>query len=132
MKNNFDAIVLGVGSMGSATCYQLASRGYRVLGLEQFEIPHELGSHAGQSRIIRKAYFEHPDYVPLLERAYENWKQLEAGTGSQVYFKTWGVNMYATLITAINAAVPCGRVVTNRVSSICQRRAVAQRLFRAT
>ena len=88
MKNNFDAIVLGVGSMGSATCYQLASRGYRVLGLEQFEIPHELGSHAGQSRIIRKAYFEHPDYVPLLERAYENWKQLEAGTGSQVYFKT--------------------------------------------
>jgi sarcosine oxidase len=88
MANEFDVIVLGVGSMGSATCYQLASRGVSVLGLEQFSIPHDQGSHAGQSRIIRKAYFEHADYVPLLERAYENWKQLEVTTGSQVYFPT--------------------------------------------
>ncbi len=85
---NFDVIVLGVGSMGSASCYQLAQRGHSVLGLEQFDIPHELGSHAGQSRIIRKAYAELPDYVPLLERAYQNWKTLEDQTGSQVYFKT--------------------------------------------
>jgi sarcosine oxidase len=59
-----------------------------VLGLEQFDIPHELGSHAGQSRIIRKAYFEHPDYVPLLERAYKNWQSLEEETGAQLYVKT--------------------------------------------
>src|SRR5215471_17837504 len=87
-RKNFDAIVLGVGSMGSATCYFLAQRGYRVLGIEQFDIPHDLGSHLGQSRIIRKAYSEHPDYVPLLERAYQNWKSLEEKTGSQLYFKT--------------------------------------------
>lgn len=74
--------------MGAATCYRLAERGYKVLGLEQFDIPHTQGSHAGQSRIIRKAYFEHPDYVPLLERAYRNWQQLEVQTGKQVYFKT--------------------------------------------
>jgi sarcosine oxidase len=84
----FDVIVLGVGSMGSATCHFLAQRGHRVLGLEQFDIPHEFGSHTGQSRIIRMAYAEHPDYVPLLVRAYENWKALEDQTGSQVYFKT--------------------------------------------
>lgn len=84
----YDVIVLGVGSMGAATCYHLARQGYKVLGLEQFDIPHELGSHAGQSRIIRKAYAEHPDYVPLLERAYHNWKILESETGIQVYFKT--------------------------------------------
>ncbi|MCA6463053.1 MAG: FAD-dependent oxidoreductase, partial [Chitinophagaceae bacterium] len=88
IPTQFDVIVLGVGSMGAATCYQLAERGYKVLGLEQFDIPHELGSHGGQSRIIRKAYAEHPDYVPLLERAYQNWKSLEAITGEQVYFKT--------------------------------------------
>jgi sarcosine oxidase len=88
MASIFDVIVLGIGSMGSATCYQLASRGVSVLGLEQFSIPHDQGSHAGQSRIIRKAYFEHADYVPLLERAYENWKQLEALTEKQVYFPT--------------------------------------------
>jgi sarcosine oxidase len=58
------------------------------LGLEQFDIPHELGSHAGQSRIIRKAYGEGSDYVPLLERAYKNWLDLESETGSQVYYKT--------------------------------------------
>ncbi len=87
-ERNFDVIVLGVGSMGSATCFQLAQRGHKVLGLEQFDIPHELGSHSGQSRIIRKAYAELPDYVPLLERAYQNWKALEDQTGSQVYFRT--------------------------------------------
>lgn len=74
--------------MGSATCYSLSKRGYNVLGVEQFTISHQYGSHAGQSRIIRKAYFEHPDYVPLLERAYENWKTLEEESGEQVYFKT--------------------------------------------
>lgn len=88
MRQSFDVIVLGVGSMGAAACYQLASRGHRVLGLEQFDIPHDQGSHAGQTRIIRKAYFEHPDYVPLLERAYQNWSALEEVSGSQVYFRT--------------------------------------------
>ena len=76
-QTNYDVIVLGVGSMGSSACYYLAKRGVRVLGLEQFDVPHELGSHAGQSRIIRKAYGEGTDYVPLLERAYHNWKSLE-------------------------------------------------------
>lgn len=87
--NQYDVIVAGTGSMGSAACYFLAARGYKVLGLEQFDtVPHENGSHAGQSRIIRKAYFEHPDYVPLLQRAYANWQQLEELTGEQVYFRS--------------------------------------------
>lgn len=88
VEKHFDVIVLGVGSMGSSTCFHLAKQGASVLGIEQFDIPHELGSHGGQSRIIRKAYFEHPDYVPLLIRAYENWAALEKLTGAQVYFKT--------------------------------------------
>ena len=87
-SNHYDVIVIGVGSMGAAACWYLARHDYKVLGLEQFDIPHEQGSHAGQSRIIRKAYFEHSDYVPLLERAYHNWKELEAKTSSQVYYKT--------------------------------------------
>ena len=86
--DKFDIIVIGVGSMGSSACYHLSKRGYKVLGLEQFCITHENGSHTGQSRIIRKAYFEHPDYVPLLSRAYKGWKELEEETGEQIYFKT--------------------------------------------
>ena len=86
--NHYDVIVTGVGSMGAAACWYLAKRNYKVLGLEQFDIPNEQGSHAGQSRIVRKAYFEPSDYVPLLERAYHNWKELEFETSSQVYYKT--------------------------------------------
>jgi len=87
-QTSFDVIVIGVGSMGSSACYHVASRGYNVLGLEQFDISHEFGAHAGQSRIIRKAYFENSDYVPLLTRAYENWATLEQETGKKLYFKT--------------------------------------------
>jgi sarcosine oxidase len=87
-QTHYDIIVLGVGSMGSSSCYYLAKQGIKVLGLEQFDIPHEFGSHTGQSRIIRKAYFEHSDYVPLLKRAYRNWKHLEKITSTKVYFQT--------------------------------------------
>lgn len=87
-SNAFDAIVIGVGSMGAAACYHLAKRGLRVLGLEQFDIPNALSSHHGQTRIIRKAYGESPEYVPLLQQAYENWQALERETGTRVYYQT--------------------------------------------
>jgi len=73
----FDVIVLGVGGMGSAACFELARRGRRVLGLEQFPLVHELGSSHGQTRIIRTAYYEDPNYVPILRRAWERWYELE-------------------------------------------------------
>lgn len=87
----YDAIVIGLGAMGSATLDQLARRGLRVLGLEQFGIPHDQGSSGGDTRLIRKAYFEHPDYVPLLERAYANWVDLESRRSEQVLFRTGAV-----------------------------------------
>jgi sarcosine oxidase len=80
-ENHFDVIVLGCGGMGSATLFELARRGRRVLGLEQFDLVHNLGSSHGHTRVIRKAYYEHPDYVPLVQRAYERWYQLEQITG---------------------------------------------------
>jgi sarcosine oxidase len=84
----FDVIVIGVGTMGSAACYNLASRGYNVLGIEQFDIPNEMSSHTGQSRIIRKAYFEHPDYIPLLEKAYDKWREFEKLTATKLFYQT--------------------------------------------
>ncbi|MBU88672.1 MAG: N-methyl-L-tryptophan oxidase [SAR202 cluster bacterium] len=75
--SDFDAIVVGIGSMGSSTLYHLAQRRKKVLGIEQFGIPHELGSYHGESRIIRLAYYEDPSYVPLLKRAYELWFLLQ-------------------------------------------------------
>src|SRR3712207_1467151 len=77
----YDAIVVGVGGMGSAACYHLARRGLRALGLERFDIPHAMGSSHGITRIIRLAYYEHPSYVPLLLRAFELWDELERDSG---------------------------------------------------
>src|SRR5262245_63939073 len=84
-EQRFDAIVLGVGGMGSAALFELARRGRRVLGLEQFAPGHDRGSSHGQTRVIRKAYYEHPDYVPLLHRAYERWYDLEQRRGRRLF-----------------------------------------------
>ena len=92
MPDHYDAIVLGVGGMGSAAVYQLARRGKRVLGIEQFDVPHALGSSHGISRIIRLAYYEHPSYVPLLRRAYELWRELEAGFGERLLHITGSID----------------------------------------
>jgi sarcosine oxidase len=83
-----DAIVLGVGGVGSAACLHLARRGLRVIGLDRFPPGHDRGSSHGSTRIIRLAYFEHPDYVPLLSRAYALWESLAAETGEQLYVET--------------------------------------------
>ena len=88
----YDVIVIGMGAMGSATVYELASRGLRVLGLERFDIPHDRGSSHGVSRIIRLAYSEHPSYVPLLRRAYERWRELESAAGEKLLHITGSVD----------------------------------------
>src|SRR3954471_9128830 len=80
----YDTIVVGLGAMGSATAYHLARRGERVLALEQFRPGHTLGSSHGDSRIIREQYFEHPQYVPLVQRAYTLWRELEEETGGHL------------------------------------------------
>jgi sarcosine oxidase len=91
MPNNFDAIVIGVGAMGASTCFHLAGHGVKTLGLEQFDIPHTRGSSHGDSRMIRKAYFEHPNYVPLLHRAYALWDELEAISRRRLLHRVGGI-----------------------------------------
>jgi len=76
--------VIGLGAMGSAALFHLARRGKRVLGIEQFELGHDRGSSHGESRAIRLGHFEHPSYVPLARRAYENWRELERLAGEKV------------------------------------------------
>lgn len=80
-SRNYDVIVLGAGGVGAAALWQFAQRGVRVLGLDRFAPPHELGSSHGQTRIIRQAYFEHADYVPLLLESYRLWEELERFAG---------------------------------------------------
>ena len=89
----YDVIVLGLGAMGSAAAQHLAERGERVLGIEQFTAAHDLGSSHGGSRMIRQAYFESPDYIPLLLRAYELWRKVERDSGTRLLHITGGLNI---------------------------------------
>ncbi len=77
----YDTIIVGLGGMGSATAYYLATQGQRVLGLDMHQPGHDLGSSHGHHRIIREAYFEAPEYVPYVQRAYKLWTELEEDSG---------------------------------------------------
>ncbi len=90
--DRYDVVVIGVGGMGSATSYHLARRGLDVLGLERYDIPHTMGSSHGITRIIRRAYYEHPSYIPLVERAYDLWDDLAAETGREVIHRTGSID----------------------------------------
>ena len=93
MPTTHDVIVVGVGAMGAAASWQLARRGVRILGIEQFGLVHSMGSSHGHTRMIRMAYYEHPDYVPLLRRAYELWDELEQDSNEKILHRTGGIYM---------------------------------------
>jgi sarcosine oxidase len=104
---SFDVVVVGLGAMGSATLCHLAELGHRVLGIEQFQPGHALGSSHGDSRIIREQYFEHPLYVPLVQRAYDLWQELEERSGERLMTITGGLMI----------GPPDGMVVTGTIRS---------------
>jgi sarcosine oxidase len=89
----YDIAIVGLGAMGSAAAWQLARRGSRVIGFDRFTPPHAFGSTHGHTRIIREAYFEHPLYVPLVQRAYELWSDLSACAGEPLFRQTGGLTI---------------------------------------
>src|ERR1051326_7317908 len=100
---DFDVIVCGLGAMGSAASYHLSRAGLKVLGLDSFQPPHDRGSSHGKTRIIREAYFEHPSYVPLVQRAYELWTELESKSDRKLLLQTGGL-----MIGQANGALVAG------------------------
>lgn len=89
----YDVAVAGLGSMGSMAAWILASRGHKVIGFDRFRPPHPNSSHVGLSRIIREAYYEQPYYIPIVQRAYALWEELERLTGTRIYQRTGGLMM---------------------------------------
>ena len=93
-RRDWDAIVVGLGAIGSGAAYWLSTRfGDRVLGLEQFDLDHANGASQDHSRIIRYAYHR-PDYVRLARRAYESWAAVEAEADSTVVTITGGLDLW--------------------------------------
>lgn len=87
----YEVGIVGLGAMGSMTALELSRRGKRVIGWDRFRPPHALGSSTGKSRIIREAYFEHPQYVPLVQRAYLKWAELERESRTALLTPTGGL-----------------------------------------
>lgn len=102
MKNHYKVIVLGLGAMGSAATYQLAKKGVKVLGIDQFSPPHKLGSSHGDTRITRLAIGEGEQYTPLVLRSHEIWREIEKETGREILVTTGGLIISSGAKTAIN------------------------------
>ncbi len=113
-----DIIVIGTGGIGSAALWHLARRGVRVLGLDRFPVAHARGSSHGQTRLIRQAYYEHADYVPLLQRAYALWRELE-----------WQVERPLLVESGlVMAGPPEGAVIAGALDSARQHRLAVEHL----
>jgi monomeric sarcosine oxidase len=117
----YDVIVVGLGGVGSAAAWHLARRKARVLGLDQYPPAHDRGSSHGQTRVIRQAYFEHPDYVPLLLRAYDLWRELEQRQGQKLLFQ----------VGLLQVGPPQGVVIPGVLRSAAEHRLVVEKLTAA-
>ncbi|HVW92131.1 MAG TPA: N-methyl-L-tryptophan oxidase [Devosia sp.] len=116
--SDFDVAVIGLGAMGAHAVQQLAARGLRVIGIERFGPLNDRGSSHGDSRIIRLGYFEDPSYVPLLRRAYANWRALEARSGEALL----------TITGVLQIGRPTGHVVAGVLES-CRMHGIAHELL---
>lgn len=110
MPGRYDVAVIGLGAAGSSALLSLARRGLRVVGLDRFSPPHNLGSSHGRSRIIRQAYYESPAYVPLVQLAWERWLGLERDSGRALLTPTGGLMLGA----------PDGELVQGAAASAAQ------------
>jgi len=105
----YDVVVAGLGGFGSSAAFHAARRGLRVLGLDPRPGAHSEGASHGESRIVRRVYFEGAAYVPLLMRTYELWDELRRPDGEPMLLRTGGL-----FIGAADSRVLAGSVATAR------------------
>lgn len=105
MISTFDVAILGTGTMGSAAAYFLSKSGLKVIAFERFRVVHEMGSHTGSTRIIRHAYHESPDYVPLVLRSDQLWLELEKLMDKQLLIRTGGMDLGPKEGTVVDQAL---------------------------
>lgn len=87
MKNYFDTIVIGLGALGVSTLFQLSKFNGSILGIDQYTSPNTFSSHGGDSRITRQAIAEGEEYVDLVLRSNEIWKEIEKETNQKILYQ---------------------------------------------
>ena len=122
----YDAIVVGLGALGSSALFHVASRSRRVLGIDAFDPPHTLGSTHGRSRIIREAYYEHPSYVPLLRLAYARWSELEQRSGERLFLRTGGLMLGPPDSALVAGSLESARQESIRVDVLSRKEIVSR------
>jgi sarcosine oxidase len=126
MNNSFQTIVIGLGAMGSAATYQLAKKGNKVLGIDQFSPPHTYGSSHGDTRITRQAIGEGSEYVPLVLRSYDIWKEIERETGKKVLTVTGGL-----IMTSVEGVIRHGSNFFNQTVASAEKYGIVHHLLDA-
>jgi sarcosine oxidase len=126
MNKSFETIVIGLGAIGCAATYQLAKRGNRVLGIDQFVPPHNYGSSHGDSRITRQAIGEGAEYVPLVLRSYELWEEIQRETGKKVLTVTGGL-----IMTSVEGVIRHGSNFFNQTVASAEKFGVVHHLLDA-
>ncbi len=110
MNHHYDVVIVGAGSMGMAAGYYLTKAKLRTLLIDAFDPPHVLGSHHGDTRIIRHAYGEGRNYVPLALRAQALWGELEAATGQTLFRQTGVISVNAPGTTFVEEVIASAEV----------------------
>jgi sarcosine oxidase len=104
MSKLYDVAIIGLGAMGAAVAWRASTRDVSVVGLDQYHPPHTLGSTHGRSRIIREAYYEHPQYVPIVQEAYGLWAELESAGRVRLFQPCGGLMIGAPDSTLLSGA----------------------------
>lgn len=126
MNNSFQTILIGLGAMGSAATYQLAKRGNKVLGIDQYSPPHTYGSSHGDTRITRQAIGEGSEYVPLVLRSYDLWEEIEREMGKKVLTITGGL-----IMTSVEGVMRHGSNFFNQTVASAEKYGIAHHLLNA-
>jgi len=122
-----DVIVIGLGAMGSAAAYQLARRGAKVVGIDRFSPPHDQGSSHGDTRITRQAIGEGESYVPIVLRAHQIWRDIEAQTGEELLVQCGGI-----VLAAPRSAHPVKAAFMDQTIAVAERHGIPHELLPAT
>ncbi|MCB2114218.1 MAG: N-methyl-L-tryptophan oxidase [Parvularculaceae bacterium] len=113
--------IIGAGLAGASAALALAQAGAQTAVFEQFALRHDKGSSHGPTRLFRTAYFERPDYVPILKRALAGWRRLERAAGETLFHQT-GV---------VEAGPPDGFLMPGLARAVAEHDLPVERLSRA-
>ena len=101
--------VVGAGVIGTMTAWQMTKRGFDVTVFDQWNSPNDRGASAGESRIFRTIYKEGPEYVPMLQKSYDLWQELQANQNTDVLEMCGGLMIGRPDASDVSSVIECAQ-----------------------